>query len=849
MTLPTVRSTDPCPQILRHAVLRVATTSIETVDAFADGLLAASCDELLALVDTVQAARQEITAALGEIVGHTTDRRARADLLGARRALHRADKPLADLGVPLTHLAAVDERTAAVLKDDDAARRTLVNRYEEFSRVYDDVLSAQKEQLRDATAAPRLSTALALSNPGLSLRWTRSSITSRRARDERLQNAVYRYLARSAGRATPADGWAGTVAVEPTDEVDTFDIAPARPAWRVAPDLRCFTPFFALLNRSVDQMTPLLPGWSLRCGDRGWDLRSTADGTEPLSSGHLRILDLYRDSAAHTKAEVIELLGADRDENTKWMPQIVDDLIARRLLVPAYGPPDLADDPWATLESVASTSHHCAQAFARMIRGLRGDALALVSALDAEDGGAVRRALAAARDHVSVLWDTANLEGEPPGRVFVVDLRAPWTVRWGVAARNSASAAASDVLAFTSGCGTAETFRRLRTASAIGGSLRERSAAIEARRPTAPPDTLAGAFEAVAGDHGRRAAELLRPAIHGELDALAKGLPLARQVDSAGPVGSMLFTLADTGENAHWFGRGRPQLAFFTHRFAELIESPGTIDELRAIIADWLNHGVHAVDVRGYPTPNPNAATGPRWCAELLDVRSPAGGLDRLVIRRNADATRWTLSTVDGRSLFPVFASGATIGTVDGPHGDPAAGYGAVANEKLALTAFGLGWELLAGGGLLRYDGDFADDRRRDRIVLPSGAVLSRQQWVVTGAALDRLKDARSESERYLQWRRICRDDGFPALVWVRVGAHPDLPELPVPSSSPLGVRAVLAQLDEATTQLTALEPPGPPDGWPLVDEVGGHYLAELGITWHDPGYWAAGANDERRVG
>jgi hypothetical protein len=83
---------------------------------------------------------------------------------------------------------------------------------------------------------------------------------------------------------------------------------------------------------------------------------------------------------------------------------------------------------------------------------------------------------------------------------------------------------------------------------------------------------------------------------------------------------------------------------------------------------------------------------------------------------------------------------------------------------------------------------------------------------------------------------------GVPALVWVGATAGPDPDADPdmilVRTDSPLAVACLFHKLNPAPHGIVLTALPGDPASWPVHDQAGQHYLAEVALTWYDDGYW-----------
>ncbi len=231
-------------------------------------------------------------------------------------------------------------------------------------------------------------------------------------------------------------------------------------------------------------------------------------------------------------------------------------------------------------------------------------------------------------------------------------------------------------------------------------------------------------------------------------------------------------------------------------------------------------------EVVGPDAANPNAALRPAVAPATIDPHGPPDrALANLTLTLDAAGRPWLRRAGGHAWLLPVYNSAVLIGQVD------------PCSRLLPLLAMGHGWEFLSFG----FPALPAERQRwghLPRLRLPGGAILARERWTLDEATVARLRALRGAA-RYRAWQAEVARRGLPARVLVRRGLAD--PEQLLPTDSPLAVRCLFDTLPADLSWLTLSELPGDPTTWPLRDAAGGHYLAELAVTWYAPDYAPSG--------
>jgi hypothetical protein len=859
--------------LLQHAVLRAAAWPIETTDAFAAPDLAGAAAALLAAERRILDRRAKVVEALHAAVPTTPAREPRAYLLALKRRVHAGSAPLPAPSPEIETVLAAAPALAALVAEEAAARRALADQRGAFARDYQRVLARQRAALRAAAAEPRFQRALAFANPGAFRRWqvAPAGTGATAARTRRAEATVFHYLMRAAGRSTPQGAWAGVAPVAPVGAAADSDglVAVRAASARCAANVS-IQPFAAILQ-AFTRRPRYRRGYPLRLNPTlfpdgaGWRYeRRQADDAAWAVLPDEPVYRLVVGYFADGHARPVEPLLAELEQSAggragvrETLERVVEALLDRDVLCCDLALPTVASNVWDALTAVTP----------RLVEPERtrwseavGRARALCERLAAEfdrlpPAGIddLRQAIEA---EAQALWEWAGLAGTVPRPLVHLDCRVPFEVTWNADQAAAAREAVRALLAFHAADGDAELFRRqsLRTIAeacdgvgeapllpllASGGlgwwrTLAPRLAAKEAD-PGAAPFSREGVFASrFAPDerlheqvHARCAAweRLVAPVHHQRCYTLPD--TALHPAPRPGPAGAVLLSLS--GDGHVWTGWGRPQPGIFATRLADLLSDPPgaeapMIGALRECAATAARAGVTLAEVIGDDPFNPNAALRPALSGARLEPHGPPEtSLRDVRLVLDASGRPWLRRPQAPGWVLPVYNSGATIGYED-------------ACSWLLLTlALGHGWEFVSFG----FPGLPAEITRWQhlpRLELPGGAVLSRERWTIDGATVARLAGS-DEPTRYLAWRAETERRGLPDLVHVRCG--PDAPELLLRTDSPLAIRCLFDTVAARAPWIVVTELPSRPDTWPVRDELGQHYLAELAVTWYADDYWA----------
>jgi hypothetical protein len=740
--------------------------------------------------------------------------------------------------------------------------------------MYDAELERQRVALRAVTDEPRFRKALTIANPlvaGLlagSGEPTPDGATARTgATARRLEATLFHYVMRAAGRPTPQGAWAGVALVTPTANDGTahvgLSVMPTAERYDVTVNLAVF----ALILRALAGQPRYRHGYPLRLNptlfstEDGW--RYEQDGVDgptwaalPPHRLYATMIGYYQDGDARPADPLVEAIvdaaGGSAELRTQ-LERVVDAMIDRDILQPDLGLPDVSCDVWWALDHVAPRLLEADRAYwTEAIDRIHAACDRLGSGFGALDAAGVELGRRAIEHEVGRVWEWAGLRAPMPGPIVFLDLRLPYAVTWSDDLRASSTAVVREVLAFYAADGGAELYRRTSVQEIVDACDRQREVPLlsllasdrlrwqgtldfqrltEDGDPDMAPDSRPGVFTRFPADVAlneqiqaqcRHWEDILEP-VHDRSIFTLPPLPPAPGV-RPGPGGAMLLPLA--GEAEIWAGPGRPQPGLFAGRFVAVLtdaDAAPLLEEMR----DWASDGtwrtMAPVELVGKDGPCLNSALRP----PLVPTQLAPHGRDSLSLRGVTlvlppQGDRPLLRRGDPPELLvPLYNSSAGIGP-----GDPC-------SWLLFVLAMAHGWEFVSFG-FPALPAERVRWGHLPRLRLPGGTVLSHERWTLDRELVARLASLRG-AERYLAWQAEAERSHLPPLVHVRCG--PAAHELLLRTDSPLAIRCLFDTLAADAPWLVLREVVGDPERWPVVDEAGRHYFAELAVTWYADDY------------
>lgn len=132
------------------------------------------------------------------------------------------------------------------------------------------------------------------------------------------------------------------------------------------------------------------------------------------------------------------------------------------------------------------------------------------------------------------------------------------------------------------------------------------------------------------------------------------------------------------------------------------------------------------------------------------------------------------------------------------------------------------------------------------RLCIDKTIVVSPERWTTPSSFITELANT-SRFERFLRWRKFVSDNNLPRLIYGKYGLHQT--EMLMSADSILAVEHLGNQLKIHGGTLTIQEVfPSPYDSW-LCDNTGHHYLGEFAVAWQgEPSFWSNYLQDSEKV-
>jgi hypothetical protein len=855
-------------QVLMHAVLRAAAWPIETVLELRSPDLAKAASAVFDAERHVLTRRQATTmalhAAIPQFEGPT-----RAYLLNLKRQVYNQmaelPQPTPSVFVQLVTSGAVTR----LISEEMVARKALAERTLEFERIYSAEFERERCALRARTADLRFLKALVIANPRVAAGWmsTLRLVTAGGRKQRRLERTVFRYLLRAVGRPTPHGAWSGVSLVSPrstTASQSLFDVTPMPARYEATVNLLPFAIMLKYLARQnrYRQVIKLQINPTLYQVQEGWRYQRN-DNSEwcllPRERLFVAILDYFEDGRSHPIAPVLDALerasSADAQLREAFR-RVIDGLIDQDVLRVNLRLPSEGASVWEVLDAIIPRllepdRLRWFSAVCR-IRALCDELSHTFETCELTELETLRRAIA---KELEGLWRATGLLGRSPGPTIRLDMRLPFEIEWSTGTQEAAQRAIRALLAFHAADGSAELFRRQNIcdfARALKGRSQAHLLPLLANLHVNPTDSQNPLEENEGGAKASSVAcELLfrgLPAGGAEAHLATKRsvtwhsvsedvhdrrvytLPLSDSKSSSltGPWGSILLRFMSDG--AVWIGPGRPELRPFLARHVNLLRNtrgdgqPAFLREIDELLAIPGRNGVDLAEVVGWNPSNLNASIHPSLDLHVLDPHGCRGKnlQDLRLCMEPVNLRPWFLRSHSSRPVVPVLTCAADLGARDG------------VTSALTRLASAHGWEFLGFG----FPPPCAELLRRPhlpRLLLNDGIVLSAERWTLDRPTASQLRK-HSGSARYLAWRREAERLNLPDVVLTR--SNLDEPELLMFTDSPLAVEYFLDEHASGDSSLSLVELPGDPASWPLRDSQGGHYMAEVAVSWSAEDYW-----------
>jgi hypothetical protein len=795
------------------AVARVAAWPIEALTPFAAPELAARARELARLEGEIRARAPLFVEEIFAAVPRFHDRGTRAFLLAVKRIAYNSVYPWPGPSPRETRtLAEQAPALRARLDVELEARIRLGDESSSFAAAYDVAFAAQRRALGEIADGARFGRALVIANPDLASLWRRRERGVRpwSGRTRKLETSVLYYLLRTVGRPTPHGAWSGVARVSLDETAPPLRVLPLPASTVAAPDLRLFREVIhhlAASDRYLREYPLRLDPSVHQSGDSWWYVKQDRWARLPGAPLITVLLDAYQDGEPHLAEPLLELL-AERSDAPSRLRSLLDRTVAALIrggvLRSAL---EFPSSPRGVLDALLAVAPRLLEpereVWTSTVDRCRIVCERLAASFDTLSPETVAAIVAAAAAAVRELRLAVGLDGETAGAVIRLDRSAPCRITWSPRLRERLSIAVGAVLALHAEAGGAEAFRR-----ALLQNFKGRTHSLVTVLRELEHVHVGGEGWAA----GRRSwdawvearIEPSEEALRLQVDPLADSRP--------GPAGTMAFAL--TGDDMPSLRWARPQPDLAEYRLWALLGPP------RARTPGAC--GCEPIEVVGIDAANPNAAV--RTPGGAREVGRHAGAsvpLAALSVEIDEEGRPWICDPDVTNRLVPTYSATSGIGLSD-PVG-----------RALLRMAMAHGWDFVSYGFPLPV----SRNGSLGRITLGDDVIVSLRRWVLPAALLSELRAA-TPAEQYRRFRSEVEARDMGDWLWLAPLDGAERSPMLVRTDSPLIIHAVLWHLAESRGDLVGMELPGDPAGWPVQDEAGRHYLAEIAVTWADPGHF-----------
>jgi hypothetical protein len=744
-----------------------------------------------------------------------------------------------------------DSQLAALALRAASVRQRMWSHY---VQAYEQSLECERETLWRITAEDSwFMKALLLSNPPVADRVRRSEPRRRGPRTKSIrlvENTLYRYLARGAGRTTPHGLWAG---VGEVGFAHTVQHQPAVPQYFFSPDLRPFQTILRSLarrsiyrNRAHWRANPTLArqadgSWRYwaRTGDGKVVRREVAqsqgldplfDGVVRLESGTFEEFVAVAAAAPSGGANVAQELGPYPD-----LRSALDGLADAGVLLGGLDLPNRFTNAWQALSAVEDRlvfpDRHAWNGAVRELHCLCDGLSADLKAMTLE---ALEGRLRQAAGCVDKLAKDLNVPLPVlPNPMLRCDLGLPFQVEFDGAQHAALLQALQEYeCGWINGLSPAAAFRnalREQLEREIGcglglGGLKPNSGLnSSALTPVwaelgAPP---CSEVEARLAEWERRLLQN-KPEVVLELSAR----PPASMAEA--PLGCLYAGLFD-GFQIVVHGVGDDPGRAFARHFEQLGLRRLHLWLRQCLAGLGARHGIEVAELHGPFEENPNVLARPEFGTlqfELWGASPDAMSLfgAKVVVEPSTRLPFLRLPSIQ-RPIAVFWFSSANVVTSD------------PISAQLLRTSFQESFAAGFRASALPVDAEVNSPRFSPRIRLPGGAIMRPRRTVLSGRALEDLAQA-SAAERYAQWQQLAAKHQWPALLNLQREGEPPLL---MRRDSPLALESILRGVRDHMKSLIVEELVGAP--W-LVGADGRRHLVEIALPFFRTAHgWSSRVN------
>ena len=714
--------------------------------------------------------------------------------------------------------------------------------WRQYLQTYEQTLQREREILWRITAEDvRFMKALLLSNPSVANRVRRSAPKRRGERTKsirHLENVLYRFLARGAGRTTPHGLWAG---------VGLIDLGqhqrqrPAATQYSFSPDLR---PFQAILRSLARQSryrdhtrwhaNPTLT----RRTDGSWRFWvRTGDGkVERREVESDPIVDLLIEAVAGLESATFEeilaaALPRHAESTSAWKackrPGLLDLFCDSGVLLGGLDLPNRFESAWHALSAIEHYLFpHDRCAWNHAVHELSRLCDKLSTGLKEMTLNALESHLERAVCCVGQLAKTLEVSLPAlPNPLLRCDLSLPFRLEFD---RQQQAVLLQALQSYESGwikglnpiAGFRSEYRR-QVEQQIGTGLELGDLTLDSGLNGLNSTTATRVWVELVARCNPEASPRLgawerlvlaeKPEVLFELPPGLQPTPLAQA-----PLGCLYVGLFEDFQLV-LHGAGDDPGGTLTRHF-KLLEPQALEVWLRQCVAGLSSRcGIEIAELQGPFEQNPNVLARPDFGALPIELWGSAttstrliGG--KLVVDPTTHLPLLRLPSID-KPIAVFWFSAADIA-----NGDPVSA-GLLCTSFQESSSFGFRASTIP----VREEVDFP--RFSPRIRLPGGAIMRPRRTILAGSALEDLARA-SAAERYARWQRLAAQFQWPALLNLQRDTEPPLL---MHRDSPLALESLFKGIRDHIESLTIEEVVGAP--W-LVDANGGHHVSDLALPF-----------------
>ncbi|MEH1869202.1 MAG: lantibiotic dehydratase [Nostoc sp.] len=725
-----------------------------------------------------------------------------------------------------------------------ASRTNDADIWQQYAIAYQQVHEDNRQQLWQMTAADSwFMKALLLSNPSLVTEVQRVAFQRQGKRTKKirhLETALYRYLARAAGRTTPYGLWAGVSLVEFTK---TAQQNQGEAQYSFTPDLRPFqTILRSLAQRSIYRQSAT---WRLnptlrRQADGSWRFWGrTQDGlVEQREIESQEIVDILLEELTTLNLGTLDELAKTVSASPRWnhaagIQDILNLFIDGGVLLGGLDLPQRFENCWEALTVVADKLIELDRClWNSAIQKLHSLCNTLAAKLDFMSLDALADDLQQAKTYIQELAQALDVSVQLSDLVLHCDLGLPFQIGIDEAQQNILLQTLADYeLCWIQGASPASAMRIafrewLKQEFAAGIALGDLKSTLVSEMRTAHrhPEVIT-----------RLEAWERSLSQNQEVVVLETSSNSPKSALSIAPFGCLFVGLFESFQLVV-HGISDDPVPIFA-RFQDLLNENKLLHSWFQQKLDCLasQHQIQVAELQSSFEPNPNVLARPNF--NILPIDLWGASQDSLSL---VDAeifldpkTQLPFLKLRSASLKPVAVFWFSMAAVNAR--DPI-------SEQLLWTTFQDNPMAIFRAATVPMPIELTVPRFTPRIQLPKEAIVRPRRTVLSGQVLAELAQL-SGIERFARWQQLAAEYGWPMLLNLQIE---DKPSLLLHRDSPLALECFFKKdLQKHTRSLIVEELVNQP--W-LVDAKGQHYMAELALPFARSEHGWSSRRDEMSI-